>query len=123
MTKQRVLSVTLKDCKVDHFSAGGKGGQNQNRRSTGTRITHSPSGAIGESREERSQLQNKKTAFRRMTETKEFRTWLRKMSGRATLAEIQVSEQMRPRNIKTEVKVDGKWTETDLPTSDWWKNK
>lgn len=120
MTKQRVLSVTLRDCEVQHFSAGGKGGQNQNRRSTGTRVIHHPSGARGESREERSQLQNKRTAFKRMAETSKFKAWLRIQMGEVTLAEVQVSEQMRPRNLKMEVMEDGQWVETDLP-QEWWR--
>jgi len=121
MSKQRVLSVSIADCEVQHFSAGGKGGQNQNRRSTGTRIIHHPSGARAESREERSQLQNKRTAFKRLYETKAFQAWMRRQLGQVTLAEIEVSEQMRPRNLKMEVKnADGDWTETSLPTR-WWE--
>ena len=68
----RVLSVTIHDCEVQHFRSGGKGGQNQNKRDTGTRIIHHPSGARGEARDERSQLQNKKLAFRRMVESAAF---------------------------------------------------
>ncbi len=68
----RVLSVTIHDCDVQHFRSGGKGGQNQNKRDTGTRIIHRPSGARGEARDERSQLQNKKLAFRRMVESPAF---------------------------------------------------
>lgn len=68
----RVLSVTVHDCEVQHFRSGGKGGQNQNKRDTGTRIIHHPSGARGEARDERSQLQNKRLAFRRMVETPQF---------------------------------------------------
>lgn len=68
----RVLSVTIHDCDVQHFRSGGKGGQNQNKRDTGTRIIHQPSGARGEARDERSQLQNKKLAFRRMAESPAF---------------------------------------------------
>lgn len=71
--RERVLSVTLKDCRVDTFRAGGKGGQNQNKRDTGVRIVHPPSGAVGESREERSQLQNKTKAFRKMAESEKFK--------------------------------------------------
>lgn len=71
-TRHRVLSVTIHDCEVQHFRSGGKGGQNQNKRDTGTRVIHHPSGARGESREERSQLQNKKKAFRRMVESPKF---------------------------------------------------
>lgn len=70
---ERVLSVTLADCRVDTFRSGGKGGQNQNKRETGVRIVHEPSGAVGESREERSQLQNKRTAFKRMAAHPRFK--------------------------------------------------
>jgi len=70
--RRRILSVTVHDCEVQHFRAGGKGGQNQNKRDTGTRIIHHPSGARGEARDERSQLQNKRLAFRRMVESPAF---------------------------------------------------
>jgi protein subunit release factor B len=72
--RHRILSVTIHDCEVQTFRSGGKGGQNQNKRDTGVRIIHHPSGARGESREERSQLQNKRAAFRRMVESQRFRT-------------------------------------------------
>ena len=70
--RRRILSVSIHDCEVQHFRSGGKGGQNQNKRDTGTRVIHHPSGARGESREERSQLQNKKKAFVRMVESSKF---------------------------------------------------
>lgn len=74
MARHRVFTVTIKDCRVDTFRAGGKGGQNQNKRNTGVRVVHPPSGAVGEARDERSQLQNKQLAFRRMAETSKFTT-------------------------------------------------
>ena len=81
MSRERVLSVTLADCEVQTFRAGGKGGQNQNKRETGVRIIHPPSGARGEARDERSQFQNKKLAFRRMAESPTFRAWVRRQAG------------------------------------------
>lgn len=75
-----MFSVTLKDCEVQTFRSGGKGGQNQNTRDTGVRIIHKASGARGEARDERSQLQNRKLAFRRMAESKLFRAWVAKQS-------------------------------------------
>lgn len=72
MMRTRILSVTIHDCEVQTFRSGGKGGQNQNKRDTGVRVIHHPSRARGESREERSQLQNKRSAFLRMVKTKEF---------------------------------------------------
>lgn len=72
MTRRKVLSVTIDDCVVQHFRSGGSGGQNQNKRDTGTRIIHPPSGARGEARDERSQWQNKKLAWKRMLATPAF---------------------------------------------------
>jgi protein subunit release factor A len=74
--REHLLRVTIKDCEVQTFSSGGPGGQNQNRRSTGVRIIHRPSGAVGEARDERSQWQNKRSAFRRMAESVKFRIWI-----------------------------------------------
>lgn len=109
--KELVFSVTIHDCEVQTFSAGGKGGQNQNRRSTGVRVIHHPSGARGESREQRSQLQNKKSAFKRMAESKEFRAWVRTQTGRDEAIRAEVERMLWPVHIKTEVYEDGKWVE------------
>jgi protein subunit release factor A len=73
--RRRVLTVTLDDCRVDTFRAGGKGGQNQNKVASGVRVTHEPSGSVGEARDSRSQLQNKRAAFGRMARTRTFRAW------------------------------------------------
>ena len=73
MTRQLMFSVTMKDCELQTFRCGGKGGQNQNKRDTGVRIIHHPSGARGEARDERSQLQNKRLAFKRMADHPLFR--------------------------------------------------
>lgn len=77
MERELLFSVTKKDLRVDTFRSGGKGGQNQNKRDTGVRITHLVSGAVGESREERSQEQNKQKAFRRMAESSKFQLWVK----------------------------------------------
>lgn len=73
--RKLISRVTIHDCEQQTFKAGGPGGQNQNTRNTGVRIIHRPSGAVGESREERSQIQNKRTAFRRMAQTPQFQRW------------------------------------------------
>ncbi|WPH57817.1 peptide chain release factor 1 [Mycobacterium phage WXIN] len=119
--KELALSVTINDCRVDTFRAGGKGGQNQNKRETGVRITHDPSGAVGESREERSQLQNKRLAFRRMAESSKFQVWLKRQLGRDELVKAKVERDMWPVNIKTEVRDEGKWAETPTQSGNWWK--
>jgi protein subunit release factor A len=80
--------VSKKDLKIDYFRAGGNGGQNQNARDTGVRITHLASGAVGEGRDSRYQLQNKKAAFRRMAKHPKFKVWLAKQLGQEREAQI-----------------------------------
>lgn len=75
--KELLFSVTKKDLRIDTFRAGGKGGQNQNKRNSGVRITHLPSGAVGEGRDERTYEMNKKNAYRRLIESSKFQIWLR----------------------------------------------
>src|SRR5713226_5861131 len=95
-----LFSVTLKDCEVQHFRTGGPGGQKQNKTSSGSRVIHHPSGARGESREERSQPQNTKIAFRRMAESKKFGIWMNKMLwGNKGTPEEQAERDMAPENL------------------------
>ena len=113
LSRELMFSVTLKDCRVETFRAGGPGGQNQNKRDTGVRITHLASGAVGESREQRSQLQNKRQAMKRMAETDKFKTRVRMQGGVQAKIEAEVDRLMQDRYIRTEVKEDGRWTVTD----------
>lgn len=100
MTRQHMLRITIKDCIVQTFRAGGNGGQNQNKRDTGVRVIHPLSGARGESREERSQLQNKRAAFKRMAESPEFAGWVRLRHAQiAGQIDEAVNDAMRPENL------------------------
>lgn len=113
MTREQAklaFSVSINDCEVQTFRSGGKGGQNQNKRDTGVRVIHHESGARGESRDERSQLQNKRTAFKRMVDTPEFKRYIdRRMYGIGR-AEAEVERAMsREQDFRTEVKSNGKW--------------
>lgn len=75
MKKELLFSITKDDFEIETFRAGGKGGQYQNTTDSGVRIKHKESGAVGESRSERSQLQNKKLALKRLVNSKEFQVW------------------------------------------------
>ena len=112
MKREKLFSVTLDDCDVETFTVGGHGGAGKDTSNTGVRIRHRASGAVGVGRDERSQLQNKRAAFRRMANTKEFRTWVKiKASGLKTIDQL-VEEAMDEKFIKTEVLTkDGKWIE------------
>lgn len=113
MSKKLLFSVTAKDCEITAMTAGGPGGQHQNRSNTAIRIIHRASNARGESREYKSQHANKKAAFERMAKSKEFQNWLRieaaKKMGEKTIEE-KVEEQLAGNNLRVEVKKDGKWS-------------
>ncbi len=102
MSKRLALSVRAQDCEMQTFRAGGKGGQNQNKTSSGVRYIHHPSGARGESREHRTQLENRRAAFRRMAESAEFQRWARVTALKLRPVEDIVDEQMQPHNLLIE---------------------
>ena len=93
---------------------GGPGGQHQNKTDSGVRIRHPESGAVGEARDNRSQHANRRTAFRRLVNSPEFQTWLRRKAAEAMTDKRalmrRVEEQMRPENVRVEVMQNGKWT-------------
>lgn len=112
--KRLLFSVTIKDCEVQTFRSGGKGGQNQNKVESGVRIIHHPSGARAESRETRDQLHNKRNAWQRLVESARFRAWHRLETARRLgqkLPEEIVDEMMRrPQDFKVEVRDgSGQW--------------
>lgn len=116
MTRQRLFSVTIRDCRVDTYRGSGKGGQNRNKRDTAVRVVHEPSGAVGQCEEQRNQLQNKRVAFRRMAETKEFQAWVKREAARRSgeLAEIERKIDKSMRFVKTEIyDENGRWVESD----------
>jgi protein subunit release factor B len=112
MGRKLLFSVKIGDCKVQTFRAGGPGGQNQNKRDTGVRIIHPPSGAVGVSREKRTQPENKKLAFRRMAQSKKFQTWAKIKGLQLRPVDEIVDEQMDEANLKVEFKQDGRWVES-----------
>lgn len=113
MSKQLLFSLQKKDFIIETYRASGNGGQNVNKRFTAVRIKHPASGAVASSQEERSQLMNKKIAFKRLTETKEFKKWHKimtaKVLGEYVDPEKWVEKQMDIKNLKFEIQVDGKW--------------
>lgn len=114
MSKREVLfSVTAADCDWEYMRGTGPGGQKRNKTESKVRCTHRASGAVGESDITRSQHDNRRDAFRKMAETKEFKLWHKLEVGRRTGAKIdldqQVERMMREQNLRVEGRVDGKW--------------
>lgn len=108
-----MFSVTSDDCELQTFTVSGHGGAGKDTSNTGVRFIHHPSGAVGEAREERSQLQNKRLAWRRMAQDPKFKQWARlevaKRLGQPSVEEL-VDQAMEPQNITVEVRgPDGRW--------------
>lgn len=93
MKRELLFSITKKDFKIETFRAGGKSGQHQNKTDSAVRIVHIESGAVGESRSERSQYMNKKLALKRLVKTKEFQLWC-KRKALEVMGEIKTKEQI-----------------------------
>jgi hypothetical protein len=113
MERTLVFSVTREDCDWQVFRAGGKGGQNQNKTSSGVRCIHRASGARGEARDTRSQEQNRRLAFARMAADPRFETWRRlefaRRVGIAAAIDAEVAAAMSPEHLRVEVKHEGRW--------------
>jgi protein subunit release factor A len=111
--RTKLFSITIADCEVQTFAVGGHGGAGKDTSNSGVRIVHPPSGASGEGRESRSQLQNKRAAFKRMANSTQFREWVRaearRLEGKQSI-EQQVEQALQPHNLKVEVRnAQGQW--------------
>lgn len=121
--KELLFSVTADDCEWQFFTAGGKGGQHQNKTASACRCKHKLSGAEGISRDHREQRRNKIEAFKRMSETPKFKAWIKIEIGKRLVTDEQkkaesarqykieqaVEESMKEANLKIEMMDGGEW--------------
>lgn len=60
--------VRLEDVLISHIKGSGPGGQNRNKRMSGVRVSHLPTGIVVVATERRSQKQNLEAALERLEE-------------------------------------------------------
>ena len=113
MAKELLFSVTAADCDWQYLRGTGPGGQKRNKTESKVRCVHRASGAVGESDLTRSQHENKRIAFVKMAESKEFKLWhkletARRMGDQLTIDE-KVDDAMNDANLKLEGRVNGRW--------------
>jgi protein subunit release factor B len=106
---QKLFTITPADLREERYRGSGAGGQNRNKRDTGIRFTHEPSGAVGESEAQRSQVQNRREALRKLSVHPKFTAWARAQAaaiveGHRSLDE-KVDKMMEPSHLRVEVGV------------------
>lgn len=114
--KKPLFTITARDCEWSYTKGSGNGGQKKNKTSSAVHCIHRPSGAHGYSEASRSQGDNKRDAFQKMYDSPEFQKWLNlefmKRSGE--MDEIDRKVQQELTKVRTEVKIDGVWTEVSV---------
>jgi len=110
--KELLFTLTKKDFDVQTFRSGGKGGQHQNKVESGVRIIHRDSGAVGESRTDKSQHRNRRLALERLVKSGKFKIWqaqkVQELTSGKTI-EQRVDESMVPENLKIEARDENGW--------------
>ena len=114
--RELLMTITRKDFAETHIRGTGPGGQHRNKSHTGVRLQHAQSGVTTEATDSRHQEQNRREAFRKMAAHPEFVRWVHNraldLMGVRTVDE-RVADTMRPENIRTQVRRDGKWVDVD----------
>lgn len=113
--RELLFSINKKDFEVTTFKGSGPGGQKKNKTSSGVRIKHKDSGAVGVCSDTRSQHKNKEVAFKRCIESYKFKRWhsmeIRKRLGQESI-EDKVERQMQDHLLKIECFNGEEWIET-----------
>lgn len=113
MNRELLFSVTAKDFEWTYTRGSGAGGQHRNKTDSAVHVFHPESGARSYSCAGRSQHANRRDAFKKIIETKEFKTWqkleIARRLGDSISIEEKVNKLMNHNNIKVEVRRNNRW--------------
>lgn len=112
----RVTILKKSDLEFSYFCGPGPGGQAKNKVASGVRIHHPESGAMAWASASRSQNENKRAAFEKLVKTPKMKFWLARKIYEVKAGEAleqTVERDMDPKNLKIEIRRDGKWVEAN----------
>lgn len=104
-----------RDCTVEFVRASGPGGQHRNKRETGVRLTHTPSGMVVMATERRSQSLNRELAFARMASAldQKQRVQKRRFATRPTKASVRRRLQNKRRKSQRKAQRSRNYSSND----------
>ena len=97
----------LKECNVDTFRAGGKGGQHLNKTESAIRMTHLPTGTVVTCQDDRSQYKNKRKCVTRLREKLEalnYRSPKRIPTKKTRAAKEKILQSKKKQSIKKQLR-------------------
>jgi ribosome-associated protein len=92
------------DLIVEHLRRTGPGGQHRNKRSTGVRLTHLPTGIVVMATERRSQAQNLEAAFERLEAILERRSRKPKPRVKTKPTRGSKEERLKGKRVRSKTK-------------------
>ena len=101
--------AVLAHCEMEFVRASGPGGQHRNRRETGVRLTHVPTGLVVMATERRSQAENRRLALERMVEKLEKRRKPRKPRKKTKKPKGVKLRERRAKEVLGERKSARRW--------------
>jgi len=105
-------TVRKKDLKIDFIKGSGPGGQHRNKRCTACRITHMPTGISAASQDNKSQYQNKVSAFLKLAE--KLVPLMRVAASGSDISSLAVNDRVR-----TYHEADNRVVDHRLPGQQW----
>ncbi|HJQ54433.1 MAG TPA: peptide chain release factor 2 [Gemmatimonadaceae bacterium] len=113
------IEIREEDLKIDVYRASGAGGQHVNKTSSAVRITHTPTGTVVASQQERSQFKNKSTAMK-MLKNKLYQAEIERREAHkaeldATKSDVSFGSQIRSYVFQPYTMVNDHRTELKIP--------
>lgn len=101
-----MITIKESDLEVTFVKGSGPGGQHRNKRETGVRILHIPTGIVVSASERRSQADNKKTALHRLLLALQLRQRKRKKRIATKASKASREQRLRDKGRRSEIKAN-----------------